>query len=144
MNILISQNEAEPSWIVIILLLVTNNNRIICFLCYYGWHKSLLTNVCHGKRKEPLCQYLVIYIRISFKLDFHRTWWRLLRKRIVCTKFAIWVIIRNWQVLIVRKLENKVVLNKYFNIAKWRRSNEQMLAQLCVIKKKGLFCCCLV
>ena len=28
------------------------------------------------------------------------------------------VIVINWQVLIVRKLENKVVLNEHFNIAK--------------------------
>jgi len=34
----------------------------------------------------------------------------------------LWVIIRNWQVLIVRKLENKVVLNEHFNIAKWSRT----------------------
>jgi hypothetical protein len=31
---------------------------------------------------------------------------------------CIRVIIINWQVLIVRKLENKVVLNEHFNIAK--------------------------
>ena len=43
---------------VIILHLVTYNNIIMCFLCYSGWHKSLLTNVYHGNRKEPLCQYL--------------------------------------------------------------------------------------
>jgi hypothetical protein len=35
---------------------------------------------------------------------------------------CIWVIIRNWQVLIVSKLENKVVLNEHFNIAKWSRT----------------------
>jgi hypothetical protein len=33
-----------------------------------------------------------------------------------------WIIIRNWQVLIVRKLENKVALNEHFNIAKWSRT----------------------
>ena len=43
---------------VIILHLVTYNNKIMCFLCYSGRHKSLLTNVYHGNRKEPLCQYL--------------------------------------------------------------------------------------
>ena len=35
---------------------------------------------------------------------------------------SIWVIIRNWKVLIVRKLENKVVLNENFNIVKWSRT----------------------
>ena len=34
--------------------------------------------------------------------------------------YCIWVIIRNWEVWIVRNLENKVVLNEHFNIAKCR------------------------
>jgi hypothetical protein len=91
-------------------------------------------NICSLLEKESLFWRrlrLIIYIRISFKLDVQRTFWRLFRKRVVCTKFDIWVIIRNWQVLIVRKLENKVVLNEYFNIAKWRRTIMEHTITVC-------------
>ena len=40
-----------------------------------------------------LLLWFIIYIRVSLQFDFQLTWWRLFRKRGVCTKFDIYVFI---------------------------------------------------
>jgi hypothetical protein len=92
----------------------------IFILCCYGYQTGdnselqtiilwsmmvLLSNVSHVK--YMLCIFIAHLQTVITKL------WHTLH---------IWVIIRNWHVLIVRKLENKVVLKEHFNVAQWSRT----------------------
>jgi hypothetical protein len=53
-------------------------------------------------------------INVNFKLyfDFERTWWRLFQKRVVCTKFDIYVFIF-WPFLKHYKEEFKIFLKSF-------------------------------
>jgi len=53
-------------------------------------------NICSLLEKESLFLLLlrlIIYIRVSLQFHFQLTWWRLFRKRVVCTKFDIYVFV---------------------------------------------------
>ena len=112
---------------VIILHLVTYNNIIMSFLCYSGWHKSLLTNVYHSNRKEPLCQYLDFVLlclpdRWLFRITnsncvIHRVLLHLaiLKYSFKTTLFSSFLTIQTCQFLIMTQISNLVHTTRFRN-----------------------------
>jgi hypothetical protein len=82
-----------------------------------------------AQRKQPTCRKLLTnfitywtWSSIMFPKLNRQHMKGIPKKSYISVCDCIRVIIINWQVLIVRKLENKVVLNEHFNIAKWSRT----------------------
>ena len=79
--------------------------RYILFIRYiYYWNIQFLNNVISNKINKDLLWFYCSQNYLAFQsFDFERTWWRLFQKRIVRTKFYIYVFITHSNVINLKR-----------------------------------------
>ena len=102
---------------------VVNASALTWFIRYiYCWNLQFLNNVIINKTKVLLPQAnvtLADYYLAFQSFDFDRTWWRLSQKRVVRTKFDIYVFIIQTY---IQSLEAVKELHHMFNLLELHRN----------------------